>query len=403
MKSNFYKLLFGAGVMLSMASVQAQCDGQRYLAKIFPNAPTKTTVTYSTTSQAMDIYEPAGDVATNRRVIIFAHGGSFTSGSKAEQFIVDLCKEFAKRGYVTASIDYRLATGLGALDMQDSTKAYPHVMRALSDAKAAIRYFRKDAATTNTYKIDSNFIAFGGNSAGAIIATHVAYVKTLGECTPQVVSALNATGGIEGNSGNPGYGSSVQAVLNYAGALLDTNMLNAGDVEPIYSAHGDADGTVPYAKGQVLNGLSNIVVFGSGAMKPRLDGRSIKNQLHTYVGADHVPWSSNMTQQQEVEAESAAFLYSVFCPNYVAINDVNADNLAIELYPNPSSNVITLKSDKVISSVTIVDQLGRTVLVKTAEGSNAQITINKLNAGVYFAKVTFANQTNIATKRFVVE
>ncbi|MBP6516917.1 MAG: T9SS type A sorting domain-containing protein, partial [Chitinophagales bacterium] len=82
---------------------------------------------------------------------------------------------------------------------------------------------------------------------------------------------------------------------------------------------------------------------------------------------------------------------------------VNADNLAIELYPNPSSNVITLKSDKVISSVTIVDQLGRTVLVKTAEGSNAQITINKLNAGVYFAKVTFANQTNIATKRFVVE
>jgi len=110
-----------------------------------------------------------------------------------------------------------------------------------------------------------------------------------------------------------------------------------------------------------------------------------------------------MAQQLEVEAESAAFLYSVFCPNYVAISDVNADNLAIELYPNPSSNVITLKSDKAISSVTIVDQLGRTVLVKTTEGSNAQITINKLNAGVYFAKVTFANQTNIATKRFVVE
>ena len=58
----------------------------------------------------MDIYTPVGDNYTNRPLLIFAHGGSFIGGSKTNPTMVDLCETFAKRGYVTASINYRLAT-----------------------------------------------------------------------------------------------------------------------------------------------------------------------------------------------------------------------------------------------------------------------------------------------------
>lgn len=46
------------------------------------------------------------DTLTNRPFILLIHGGGFVGGDKSSW--EDECKEFAKRGYVTASINYRL-------------------------------------------------------------------------------------------------------------------------------------------------------------------------------------------------------------------------------------------------------------------------------------------------------
>ena len=87
---------------------QNPCEG-RYVEEIFDNVDV-TTVTYSDVHNlSMDIYQPVGDDVTNRPVIIFAHGGTFIFGSKNNSTVVELCERFAKRGYVTASINYRLS------------------------------------------------------------------------------------------------------------------------------------------------------------------------------------------------------------------------------------------------------------------------------------------------------
>ena len=57
----------------------------------------------------MDVYSPADDDFNSRPLIFFMYGGSFIGGSKTNPTMVDLCETFAKRGYVTASINYRLA------------------------------------------------------------------------------------------------------------------------------------------------------------------------------------------------------------------------------------------------------------------------------------------------------
>ena len=394
-------MLLTASIVVIQSATAQTCDGQRYYSKIFTGS-TVSTVTYTdvnVTTQAMDIYQPTGDAATNRKAVLLIHGGSFYAGSKTDAFIVYMCQELAKRGYVTASINYRLVPFTSLLDLYDSTSAYPHVLQSMGDAKAAVRYLKKNATSLN---IDSNWIVIGGESAGAIIGNHVAYVKTLAECSPLLRSDFAGIGGLEGNSGNPGYSTKVKAVLNWAGSLLSLGMITADDHEPLYSAHGDHDNTVPYLCGQVLGGQSNITTCGSGAMKPAFDALSIPNQLHTFQGADHVPWETSATDKDTVEKETALFLYKLDCPAFTNINDI-ANDVAVSLYPNPASKQITIKTDATVETIQVIDNIGRVVLNHTATGMQSHIDIAALSGGIYVAKIMLKDNKGMAMKSFVVE
>ena len=118
---------------------------------------------------------PDGDTEINRPVILYMHGGSFYGGDKTSTDCVDFCESMAKRGYVTASLNYRLATNVVGFLTSNETQ-FETVLKTVSDAKAAIRYFRKDFAAGDSYGIDPNTIFAGGYSAGAVIAIHHAYI-----------------------------------------------------------------------------------------------------------------------------------------------------------------------------------------------------------------------------------
>ena len=146
---NFYLFVF------LFASINLFGQNTRYLDDVF-NSVNKTTLEYSSVyGLDMDVYEPVGDSETNRPLIILAHGGSFDAGSKENPTMVTLCESFARKGYVTASIQYRLGN---VFDMLDSLSMINVVMKALSDAKSAVRYFRMDAAGANSFNINSNMI-----------------------------------------------------------------------------------------------------------------------------------------------------------------------------------------------------------------------------------------------------
>ena len=53
----------------------------------------------------MDVYQPLGDAACQRLLIILAHGGSFMHGNRRSDCLPALSCEFAVRGFVAASID----------------------------------------------------------------------------------------------------------------------------------------------------------------------------------------------------------------------------------------------------------------------------------------------------------
>lgn len=177
----------------------------------------------------LDVYEPdqSLDPEMHRPLIIWIHGGGFVKGNKTDQINKDGKQlAFTTRGYVFASINYRL----GRKENQGST-----MRSAVADAQAAIRYFRANAAK---YRIDPNLIITGGNSAGGITS------MLLG------ISSQNAEefGKLENNQANPGHPSWVTACISIAGAIYPPfNDLIGPDDTPTYiDLHGDQDKVVDY-------------------------------------------------------------------------------------------------------------------------------------------------------------
>lgn len=399
MKTKFYLLLV---LVAGSAQLFAQC-GQRYKDMIFPTVTKTSNVTYSTangTTLKMDIYEPTGDTAAVRPLLIMAHGGSFIQGAKgADNVCVAICNNYAKRGYVTADIDYRLAAD--AFDMLDSSKAIEVVLKAISDGKSAIRFFRKDAYTSNTYRIDTNHIFAGGNSAGSVLFIHVMYLDSTEEAPPAFQTVINANGGFEGNSGNLGYSSKMHAVLNLAGGLNVPEFVGPGS-GPSYNAQGTADNTVPYNCAYAQGGVTPVRLCGLGAIEPLYQQHSVAHVSELFPGKGHCPWASNQADLTRVDTTSRDFFYALLCGLAISTNDIKYES-AVSLFPNPAANVLNLQTEAKTSAVSITDELGRTVLSRTGvEANYVSFDTHTLAKGIYFVKIDFADKNYATAVRKVI-
>lgn len=95
----------------------------------------------------LDLFSPKNE-ASNRPAIVVVHGGGWVNGDKTK--FRALAIELAKRGYVTAAIEYRLA----------GEALFP---AGIHDCNAAVRYLRAHA---KQYRIDPERIGAVGGSAG---------------------------------------------------------------------------------------------------------------------------------------------------------------------------------------------------------------------------------------------
>src|SRR4051794_16962752 len=105
-------LLLALGLLLASPASAST----RYRDQVFSQFTKKTDIVYGVAPDGngqpeklkLDLYQPKGDTISKRPVVIWVHGGGFSSGDKSDDKIVDLSERFARKGYVTASINYRL-------------------------------------------------------------------------------------------------------------------------------------------------------------------------------------------------------------------------------------------------------------------------------------------------------
>lgn len=202
----------------------------RYLDPIFlPDV--QRDVVYGTATAAdgsrvelrLDLYTPRGDTATDRPVFVFAHGGYFFTGDKSTT--VTWAQRMAQRGYVAASINYRLGTA-PVLYPVDTPTEFQVVNDARADMQTAVRWFRANAASL---RIDPDRIAVGGTSAGAVTALGV---------------AANADAPLPGD--HEEFSSAVCTAVSFSGAN-DPSAFGPLDAGAIFH-HGELDTVVPTAQ-----------------------------------------------------------------------------------------------------------------------------------------------------------
>jgi dienelactone hydrolase len=219
----------------------------------------------------LDLYQPAGDTVAQRPALIWVHGGGFYTGDKSE--VESRARYFAQRGYVVATINYRLLAPAPCHGTAHYDECRAAALEAQHDGQAAVRWLRKNASA---YGIDTNRIAMGGGSAGAIISLLTGWRSE-----------------DPGDSGNPGYSSRIAAAVSVSGGVPidEARALGAIDAQdpPTIFFSGTEDTTVPY-EWQVADAteMYNLHIF---------------TVLEVFQGAGH------SIGDPSIQPQSAYFLY----------------------------------------------------------------------------------------------
>jgi acetyl esterase/lipase len=134
----------------------------------------------------LDLYAPKG-MKQPAPALIFIHGGGWKGGKREDYHYYGV--RFAEKGYVVATISYRLK----------KVALFP---AAVEDAKCAVRWMRKHA---KQWHVDPQRIAIAGGSAGGHLSMMVGYSSDVKD--------------FDGHGGHDGVSSRVQAVVNLYGPV----------------------------------------------------------------------------------------------------------------------------------------------------------------------------------------
>lgn len=382
---------------------QIDCNTDRYLKPIFDEVYTHHNVQYAEaqnwnfpynlTELHMDIYEPIGDTLSKRPVMIWAHPGGFILGNKEVEDMVALCDTFARRGYVTVSIQYRL--GYNPFDAESAERG---VYRGTQDGRAAIRYLKE---FHSIYDLDTTQMFIGGSSAGGFLSLHLAYLDEEERplSTYEIGGApdllcLDCSGNDYQHTVDP------KAIVNLWGALGDSTFRDVQDTIPVLMIHGTDDQVVAYGTGSPFDLDFLPVSHGSRSIANQSEAVGVPYELIALEGEDHEPhgtsngtFNAEPTEYWQLIIDSVGQFYYEHldpCVDPVSNQDLATSDV-LQLYPNPSTGQVYIKMPKAGLGLSIVDLLG--VQQFTRNDCNKQVLLDlALLPGLYILQCTDAGQ-----------
>ena len=159
----------GFGVLLALATTSLVSVAMWQVTEKVQPFEVKENLTYGPNERnELDLFLPKDEGEKLRPAVMVIHGGAWRSGDKKQLRM--LAELFARRGYVAAAINYRLAPKY----------SYP---AQLDDCQRAVRWLRKNA---KEYKIDPKRFGAAGASAGGHLALLLGTRETRNDSDPEL-------------------------------------------------------------------------------------------------------------------------------------------------------------------------------------------------------------------------
>jgi bacillolysin len=183
-------------------------------------------------------------------------------------------------------------------------------------------------------------------------------------------------------------GPRVIALRDSNGAILDSTTVNVpAGVSTVTLNFPLSVGT---AYQLAVIGTSNLQRNTTGAVFPYTIGNFAKITGSNFTTASYYYYFYKWVIESE-GCTSASVPVIAKVETCTGIDGIDA-NAGIEVYPNPATSLLNIKSSESITALSVIDMLGKIVIQDTAvKKTNAQLNISELPAGFYFVKVNTAS------------
>jgi len=96
---------------------------------------------------------------------------------------------------------------------------------------------------------------------------------------------------------------------------------------------------------------------------------------------------------------------SIYVDDCVGVDELNALEATINLYPNPSMGSFTLESEEIMERIEIIDQSGKMVMMRKINAKSTMISALRAK-GFYYIRIYTENQNalpSMTTKAFIIK
>ena len=303
--------------------------------------------------------------------------------------------------------------------------------------------------------VDTSVVGDWNGYGGAVTLT--------GQTTPLGLPQVNTSQKGRNFINHPGFSDDIAMVVNLGGALGDSTWLEQGDV-PMVSTHVFQDFFAPYFQGMVnvpigaqffpvvevagsynavrrANNFGNNNVLGTDWFDPisvnaRSNSTTNPGAIHHILPFDIPPpnaqmpfrvnsnpwdwWDANdpagaNETNPNIKSQSMAYIDSIMgfvAPRMakvlnskgysipVSVEEFRKNNKAFSVFPNPSSDVITIQTSERARSIELFDLSGRMIQSVMPTASESRMDVQSLPKGMYIIKVDMNGE--IMTRKLVV-
>lgn len=241
-----------------------------------------------------NLFSPISDTVVYKPLVLFVHGGGFQNGDKSGGYIILSRNYFVQKGFVFASINYRV----GIEEPKTNQQYYEALFRASSDVETAIIYFKNHA---QEYKIDTNNIFLMGSSAGSesILATVLMPPDFITDSMKQQV-----WGNTSFTSNQLSFLPNIRGVISCWGATPTYQWIRPSST-PIFFVHGMADKTVPYDSSFSHHGFND----GSLILYHQAVKLGLPTGIRSFAATGHT-LDNNLVKQDSALKEINAWMYA---------------------------------------------------------------------------------------------